>query len=39
MKNLALLGGRRGALQVGALDALLSAGIKPDMLVGTIDWW
>ncbi len=28
-------GGARGALQVGALRALLEAGIKPDMLVGT----
>jgi NTE family protein len=36
--NLALVlggGGARGALQVGALRALLSAGLKPDMLVGT----
>jgi NTE family protein len=28
-------GGARGALQVGALRALLEAGIKPDILVGT----
>lgn len=28
-------GGGRGALQVGALRALLEAGYKPDMLVGT----
>jgi NTE family protein len=28
-------GGSRGALQVGALKALLEAGFKPDMLVGT----
>jgi NTE family protein len=28
-------GGARGALQVGALDALLAAGLKPDLLVGT----
>jgi len=28
-------GGSRGALQVGALRALLEAGIVPDMLVGT----
>jgi len=28
-------GGSRGALQVGALRALLEAGYKPDMLVGT----
>lgn len=28
-------GGARGALQVGALKALLEAGIRPDMLVGT----
>ncbi|WP_374687883.1 patatin-like phospholipase family protein [Promineifilum sp.] len=28
-------GGSRGALQVGALQALLEAGIKPDMIVGT----
>jgi len=28
-------GGARGALQVGAMRALLEAGIKPDMLVGT----
>jgi NTE family protein len=28
-------GGARGALQVGALRALLEAGIQPDMLVGT----
>jgi NTE family protein len=28
-------GGARGALQVGALRALLEAGIRPDMLVGT----
>jgi len=28
-------GGARGALQVGALRALLEAGIKPDLLVGT----
>lgn len=37
-KNLALVlggGGARGALQVGALKALMSAGLKPDMLVGT----
>jgi len=37
-KNVAFVlsgGGARGALQVGALRALLEAGIKPDMLVGT----
>lgn len=28
-------GGSRGALQVGALHALLEAGIQPDMLIGT----
>lgn len=28
-------GGSRGALQVGALRALLEAGIVPDLLVGT----
>jgi NTE family protein len=28
-------GGARGAMQVGALRALLEAGIQPDMLVGT----
>lgn len=28
-------GGSRGALQVGAVKALLEAGIKPDLLVGT----
>jgi NTE family protein len=28
-------GGARGALQVGALEALLEAGIAPDLLVGT----
>jgi NTE family protein len=28
-------GGARGALQVGALQALLEAGIQPDLLVGT----
>jgi NTE family protein len=28
-------GGARGALQVGALKALLEAGIRPDLLVGT----
>lgn len=28
-------GGARGALQVGALHALLEAGIQPDLLVGT----
>jgi NTE family protein len=28
-------GGARGALQVGALQALLEAGLKPDLLVGT----
>lgn len=28
-------GGSRGALQVGALRALLEAGIRPDLLVGT----
>ncbi|MBN1137851.1 MAG: patatin-like phospholipase family protein [Anaerolineae bacterium] len=28
-------GGARGALQIGALRALLEAGIQPDMLVGT----
>ncbi len=28
-------GGARGALQVGALRALLEAGLKPDLLVGT----
>ncbi len=28
-------GGNRGALEVGALQALLEAGIQPDMLVGT----
>jgi NTE family protein len=38
MKKLALVfsgGGARGALQVGALRALLEADIHPDMLVGT----
>jgi NTE family protein len=37
-KNLALVlggGGARGAMQVGALRALLEAGLKPDILVGT----
>jgi len=28
-------GGARGALQVGALRAILEAGIRPDMLIGT----
>lgn len=28
-------GGARGAMQVGALEALLEAGYKPDLLVGT----
>jgi NTE family protein len=28
-------GGARGAMQVGALRALLEAGPKPDLLVGT----
>jgi len=28
-------GGARGALQVGAVKALISAGLKPDILVGT----
>jgi len=28
-------GGARGALEAGALRALLEAGIRPDMLVGT----
>jgi len=28
-------GGARGALQVGARSALLEAGIRPDLLVGT----
>src|SRR5512133_2743562 len=28
-------GGSRGAMQVGALRALLEAGFKPDLLVGT----
>src|SRR5262249_26347136 len=28
-------GGARGALQVGALRALLEAGIRPDVIVGT----
>lgn len=28
-------GGSRGALQVGALRALLEAGIEPDLWVGT----
>ena len=28
-------GGGRGALQVGALRALLEAGLQPDLLVGT----
>ncbi|MGQ9494181.1 MAG: patatin-like phospholipase family protein [Anaerolineae bacterium] len=28
-------GGNRGALQVGALQALLERGVRPDMLVGT----
>ena len=28
-------GGSRGALQVGAMRALLEAGIAPDLLVGT----
>ena len=28
-------GGARGALQVGALRALLESGIRPDLLVGT----
>src|SRR5512138_1630104 len=28
-------GGARGALQVGALRALIEAGVKPDLLVGT----
>lgn len=38
MKKLAFVlsgGGARGALQVGALRALLEAGIYPDLLVGT----
>ncbi|MDR3577838.1 MAG: patatin-like phospholipase family protein [Anaerolineaceae bacterium] len=37
-KNLAFVlggGGARGALQVGALKALLEAGYQPDLLVGT----
>lgn len=37
-KNLAFVlggGGARGAMQVGALRALLEAGLKPDLLVGT----
>ena len=37
-KNLAFVlggGGARGAFQVGALRALLEAGISPDILVGT----
>ena len=37
-KRLALVlggGGARGAMQVGALRALLEAGLKPDLLVGT----
>lgn len=37
-RNLAFVlggGGARGALQVGALKALLEAGVQPDMLVGT----
>jgi NTE family protein len=37
-KKLALVlggGGARGALQVGAVNALISAGLTPDMLVGT----
>jgi NTE family protein len=37
-KSLALVlggGGARGALQVGAVKAMISAGLKPDMLVGT----
>jgi NTE family protein len=28
-------GGSRGALQVGALQALLESGLQPDLLVGT----
>jgi NTE family protein len=28
-------GGARGALQVGALRALLESGLRPDLLVGT----
>jgi NTE family protein len=28
-------GGARGALQVGALRALLEAGYRPDLLIGT----
>lgn len=28
-------GGNRGAIQVGALEVLLEAGIKPDLIVGT----
>ena len=28
-------GGARGAMQVGALRALIEAGLKPDLLVGT----
>lgn len=38
MKKLAIVlsgGGARGALQVGALRALLEAGFQPDLLVGT----
>lgn len=38
MRKLALVlsgGGARGALQVGALRALLEADIQPDLLVGT----
>jgi len=31
----ALGGGARGALQAGALRALLEAGIRPDLLAGT----
>src|SRR5574340_349948 len=37
-RNLAFVlsgGGARGALQVGALKALLEAGLQPDMLTGT----
>ena len=37
-KNVAFVlsgGGSRGALQVGALRALLEAGVQPDMVVGT----
>lgn len=37
-KKLAIVlsgGGARGALQVGAIQALIEAGIKPDLLVGT----